>query len=157
MVFRAFFKKYHQGVWWYRSTSYDWGFDPIEVQKDLGMTYATLPEHLHYEKTGKEEIQLDKCVNKAHELGMETLYIDRAFIHNRAWTKAGLEKARRRLKLIKEQYGNKISGIYICDEPWWGRSDENTLNSKNHPLLFTPLLASARALFALRAPLICER
>ena len=51
----------------------------------------------------KEEIQLDKCVNKAHELGMKTLYIDRAFIHNRAWTKAGLEKARRRLKLIKEQ------------------------------------------------------
>ncbi len=122
---KDFFKKYHQGVWWYRTTSYDFPFDPIEVQKDLGLTYATLPEHIHYGKTGKEEANLDKYINKAYELGMPTLYIDRAFYHNRAWAKPGLEKARNRLKLIKEQYGDKIGGIYIVDEPWWGRSDEH--------------------------------
>ena len=114
---KDFFKHYQMGCWFYRTTSYDLQYDPIEAQKDLGFTFATMPEHIHYGKTGFEETQLDKYMAKAKELDLPALYIDRRFMHNRAWAKPSLEKARERLQYVKEKYGDTIGGIYICDNP----------------------------------------
>ena len=122
---KDFFKHYQIGCWHYRTTSYELNYNPIEAQKDLGMTFATMPEHIHYGKTGFEEEQLDKFMATAKELNLPALYIDRRFMHNRAWAKPSLEKARERLKFVKEKYGDTIGGIYICDEPWWGHQDEH--------------------------------
>ena len=122
---KEFFKHYQIGCWHYRTTSYDLNYNPIEAQKDLGMTFATMPEHIHYDKTGFEEAQLDKFMASAKELGLPALYIDRRFMHNRKWAKPSLEKAKERLLYVKERYGDTIGGIYICDEPWWGYQDEH--------------------------------
>jgi len=122
---KDFFKHYQVGCWHYRTTSYELNFDPIQVQKDLGFTYATIPEHWHYGKTGLEERKLDEYIAKAKELGMPALYSDRRLWGTRPIAKPSLEKGKERLEFIKEKYGDAIAGVFIADEPWWGHQDEH--------------------------------
>lgn len=124
-MYNDFFKHYQIGCWHYRSTTYDLKYDPAEVQKDLGMTYFTTPEHWHYGKTGKEEKKLDEYMASAKKLGMPVMYVDRRFFATKYFAKPSPEKARERLKFAKERYGDQIVGVFVTDEPWWGHMDEH--------------------------------
>ena len=120
-----FFKRYQIGCWHYRTTTYTLNYDPVEVQKDLGMTYAALPEHWHYGKTGIEEAALEKYMESARRLNMPVLYSDRRLFGTRAIAKPSIEKGRERLKFVKEKFGDVVKGVFIADEPWWGEQDEH--------------------------------
>ena len=61
---RDFFKHFQIGAWWYRTSSYDLDWEPMKAQKELGFTFAQLPQHWHYDKTGYEEKTLDKWAKK---------------------------------------------------------------------------------------------
>ncbi len=120
-----FLKHYQIGCWHYKSTTHELGYDPVEVQKDLGFTYFTTPEHWRDtgDYSGKE--QLIQYLNKAREMNMPTLYIDRRFFCTRLWAKPNIDIAREKIKWLKEEYPDVVKGIYIADEPWWGMTDEH--------------------------------
>lgn len=122
---KDFFSHYQIGCWHYRTTSYELKYDPIDAMKDLGMTYATLPEHWHYGKTGLEEANLDKYIESCRRNNLPALYSDRRFWGTRPIAKPSLEKAKERLKFAMDNYRDVIKGIFIADEPWWGRQDEH--------------------------------
>ncbi len=122
---RDFFKHFQIGAWWYRTSSYDLSWEPMKAQKELGFTYAQLPQHWHYDKTGHEEKTLDECVAEAKEVGLPLLYWDRRFVANKPAMKADFEKAKQRLKFAKERYGDAIVGVFMDDEPFWGYQNEH--------------------------------
>lgn len=125
IIMNEFLKHYQIGCWFYRTTTYQLDYDPIDAMKDLGMTFATLPEHWHYGKTGLEEKNLDKYMQSARRNQLPVLYTDRRMMGTRPIAKPSLEKARERLEWVKKEYGDILGGIYVCDEPWWGIQDEH--------------------------------
>ena len=122
---KEFLKHYQIGCWHYLSTSYDFKYDPAEVQKELGMTYFTTPEHWHYGKTGKEEKKMEEYMASAKKLDMPVMYVDRRFFATKYFAKPDPEKARERLRFAKENWGDQIVGVFITDEPWWGHMDNH--------------------------------
>lgn len=122
---KDFFKHYHIGCWFYRATDVELGYDPVEVQKELGMNMFTTPEHWRDEGEYCGTENLEKYLKRARELNMPTLYVDRRFFCTRDWAKPNIDIARKKVKYLKENYSDVVKGIYVCDEPWWGHQDEH--------------------------------
>lgn len=118
-----FFKHYQIGCWYYRPTTFDLPYDPVEVQKDLGMTYFTTPEHWRSNPKYDGLKNLQKYLKKARELNFPTMYVDGRFFCTKKWAKPDVEVAKKRLAFIKENYSDIVKGVFITDEPWWGHMD----------------------------------
>ena len=56
-----FFKHYQIGCWYYRPTTFGFPYDPVELQKDFGVTFFTTPEHW---RSNTKYINLNRRVSK---------------------------------------------------------------------------------------------